>query len=313
VNISRVLCVALLAAALSAPAETVAQEIRLRPGDAIQLSVPQREDLGRLLDIDARGNVSLPIVGQVRVEGLTVEEARGTLLRALQELYPSVQTISITLIGAESRTFVYVQGQVARPDKYDLAVAANLWDAVREAGGTTPAASLEAVRLIRVSGDSTTTTYVNVQRALDLGDLSTLPPLRPGDTVIVPERGAAALTSVGAVTVVGAVASPAPYTLSDGKRLVDALLAAGGWTDAASLGKVTIIRPLRRGGTQTTRYDVKRFLETGDARHNPLVLPGDTVNVPRRSSIVSIFTTPAFLIGIITTAATVTAVIVTQR
>ena len=311
-KISRILCVALLAAALSAPAEALAQEIRLRPGDAIQLSVPQREDLSRLLDVDARGNVSLPIVGQVRVEGFTVEEARGTLLRALQELYPSVQAIALTLIGAEARTFVYVQGQVTRPDKYDLAVAANLWDAIREAGGTTAAASLDAVRLVRVSGDSTTTTYINVQRALDLGDISTLPPLRPGDTIIVPERGAAALASTGAVTIVGAVANPAPYTMSADKRLVDALIAAGGWTEAASLGRITIIRLLPRGGTQTTRYDVKSYLETGDARHNPFVLPGDTVNVPRKSSIVSIFTNPAFLIGILTTSATVTAIIVSR-
>jgi polysaccharide export outer membrane protein len=304
---------ACLALSLLAAAGAGAQEVRIRPGDAVQLAVPQRDDLGRLLDVDARGMVSLPIVGQIRIEGFTIEEARGVLLRALQELYPSVQSISLTLVGAEARTYIYVQGQVSRPDKYDIAVAANIWDAIREAGGTTLAASLDAVRLIRVSGDSTTTTYINVQRALDLGDLSTLPPLRPGDTVIVPERGAAALASTGAVTVVGAVPNPAPYTLSGDKRLVDALLAAGGWTEQASLGKVTIIRRLSRGGTQTTRYDVERYLRTGDARHNPLVLSGDTVSVPRKSSLRSIISNPAFIVGVITTAATVTAIIIAQR
>lgn len=301
-----------LAASLPIFCGAAAQEVRLRPGDALQLAVPQRDDLGRILDIDARGMVSLPIVGQVRVEGYTVEEARGALLRALQELYPSVQSITLTLIGAEARTFIYVQGQVARPGKYDLAVAGNMWDAIREAGGATPTATLDAVRLIRVSGDSTTTTYVNVQQALDFGDISTLPPLRPGDTIIVPERGSAALTTAGAVTVVGAVATPAPYTLSGDKRLLDALIAAGGWTDQASLGRVAIIRPLSRGGVRTAKYDLARYLATGDARHNPRLLPGDTVSVPRRSSIASIVTSPAFLITILTSAATITAVILTQ-
>jgi polysaccharide export outer membrane protein len=290
-----------------------AQDVRLRAGDTIKLDVPQRDDLSRLLDIDQRGDVLLPVVGTVRVEGLTIEEARTAILRALQELYPSVRDVSVSLIGVEARTYVYVQGQVARPDKYDFSLASNIWDAIREAGGVTATASLEAIRLIRVEGDSTATTFVNVQAALDRGDLSTLPALRPGDTVIVPEKIAAALASTGSVIVVGAVESPAPYYLSSDKRLVDALLAAGGWTDYAALGKVTVIRPLAQGGSRTMCYDLTRYLETGDMRHNPPVYPGDTVSVPRKSSILAIFTNPAFLLGIITTAATVTAIIITQR
>ena len=301
----------LAALALCAGA-ALAQDVRLRPGDEIRLEVPGRDDLARQLTVSPRGEVTLPIVGAVRVDGLSVEEARGALLRALQELYPSVQAVNLTLIGGEARKYIYVQGQVAMPSKYDLESAPSIWDAIREAGGATATAALESVRLISVSGDSTTTTYVNVQRALDEGDLSSLPALRPGDTIVVPERATAGLSATGAVTVVGAVARPAPYSLSTDKRVVDAILAAGGWLDIAALNKVVIIRPLAKGGTITMRVDVRAYLKTGDPRHNPLVYPNDTVNVPRKSSMLAIFGNPTFLLGLITAAATVTAIIVGQ-
>ncbi|MCX5752682.1 MAG: polysaccharide biosynthesis/export family protein, partial [Candidatus Krumholzibacteria bacterium] len=78
---------ALFLAAILIAAALPAQDVRLRRGDSIRLEVPQREDLGRILTVDAKGDVSLPIVGAIRVEGLTMEEARGALLRALQDMY----------------------------------------------------------------------------------------------------------------------------------------------------------------------------------------------------------------------------------
>ena len=145
----------------------------------VKLEVAQREDLGRTLTIDAKGNVGLPIIGAVRLEGLTIEEAKATLLRSLQELYPSIQSLSLTLIGEAARRYIFVQGQVARPGKFELEGLLSVWDAIKEAGGTTGSGALESVRLIRAEGDQTTTTIVNVQRALDSGDIKSIPALKP--------------------------------------------------------------------------------------------------------------------------------------
>lgn len=288
------------------------QDLRIRPGDRIKLEVAQRQDLNRLLEVGMNGEIVLPIIGPVKVGGLAAEEARMVILSSLRELYPSIRDLSITLIGAESRSYIYVQGEVAQPGKYDFQIASNIWDAIREAGGATAAASLESVRLVHVEGDSTTTEYVDVQRGLDTGDLSTLPALRPGDTIIVPERSMAALSGSGAVVVVGAVANPARYNISGEKRLLDAILAAGGWTDYAALGRVTIIRPIPTGGSMTMKFDLRKYLKKGDPKHNPQIFPGDTVSVPRKNSVLAIFASPAFLLGIITTSATVTAIIATR-
>jgi polysaccharide export outer membrane protein len=293
----------LVAAALSA------QEVRLRRGDSIRLEVAQREDLGRLLTVDAKGDVSLPIVGAIRVEGLTLEEARGALLRSLQDVYPSIQSVTISLQGEEARRVIYVQGQVARPGKYELGGAPSVWDAINEAGGVTAAASLDGVRIVRTSSDGSTTTLVNLQQALDSGNLGSLPGLKPGDAVIVPER-TASYTGTGAVNVFGAVVRPASYALPQGKELIDAILAAGGPAENARLSEVTIIRQFAGAGATTISVDFRRYLESGDTRHNPPIFPNDTVNIPRNSSFWTTITNPTFLLAIISTSATVAALIV---
>lgn len=288
------------------------QDVRLRKGDAVRLDVPQREDLGRLLTVDAKGDVSLPIVGSIHVEGLKIEEARIAVLRSLQEVYPSVQAISLTLINEEQRRLIYVQGQVARPGKYEIGGSPTVWDAIKEAGGATATASLEMVRVIRTEKEGSTTTLVNLQAALDTGDINSLPALKPGDTVIVPER-TASYTGTGAVSVIGSVLHPAAYAVTGEKRLIDLILSAGGPIEGARLNKVTIIRPTGAGNTMTIAVDFERYLETGDMHDNPPIMPNDTVNVPRSSSFWVTVTNPNFLLALISTTTTVAALIVYSR
>ncbi|HEY5133702.1 MAG TPA: SLBB domain-containing protein [Candidatus Krumholzibacteriaceae bacterium] len=306
--VAAILCaVSLAAAPLSAQ-----QDVRLRKGDSIRLDVPQRDDLGRTLTVDAKGEVSLPIVGAIHVEGLTLDEAKGTILRSIQEVYPSVETITVSLIGEESRRLIYVQGQVAHPGKYEFGGTPSVWDAVKEAGGVLATGSLESVRIIRASGEGSTTTLVNLQAALDSGDLKSLPTLKPGDTVIVPEH-TATYTGTGAVNVFGAVLHPAAYPLTGEKRLSDAILAAGGPAEGAKLRKITIIRPVKDGRAVTITVDFQRYLDTGDARQNPPILPNDTVNVPRNSTFKAAIVSPNFLLALISTSVTVAALLVYSR
>jgi len=288
------------------------QDVRLRKGDTIRLDVPQREDLGRLLIVDAKGEVSLPIVGAIHVEGLKLEEARIAMLRSLQEVYPSVQAISLSLINEEARRLIYVQGQVARPGKYEIGGTPSVWDAIKEAGGATATGSLEMVRVIRTEKEGSATTLVNLQRALDTGDINSLPALKPGDTVIVPER-TASYTGTGAVSVIGSVLHPAAYAITGEKRLIDLILSAGGPIEGAKLSKITIIRPVAGGNTMTISVDFERYLETGDMHDNPPILPNDTVNVPRSSSFWATITHPNFLLALISTTTTVAALIVYSR
>jgi protein involved in polysaccharide export with SLBB domain len=287
-----------------------AQEIRLRVGDRLSLGVPQRREMERQLEINETGAVNLPTIGWIIIEGMTVSEAEVTILRRIQDIYPSIGQITLSLLGEEARRTIYIHGEVVNPGRFEFDTTPTVWEAVREAGGAAAGASLEAVRIIRADDDGRRTEIVNLQRAIESGNFDSLPELRPGDTVIVPARSVPYQGS-GSVRVIGAVVNPAPYLLSDQRYLIDAILAAGGPTPNANLGKVKIIRQLPEGGSVAFQVDFGRYLDEGDTRHNPEIRPNDTVNVPRQSNYVrTIFTDPRFLLGLVTAAATITAIIV---
>jgi protein involved in polysaccharide export with SLBB domain len=284
-----------LVIAMSLPTVCAGQEVRLRVGDQLRLEVPQRSEMGRRLVVGESGAVIIP----------TVRDAKVTLLRRIQDIYPSIREIELSLLGEEARRTIFVHGEVLNPGRYEFETSPSVWEAVREAGGATARASLEAVRIVRADDDELKTSIVNLQTAIETGDFDALPELRPGDTVIVPERSVP-YQGTGSVKVIGAVVNPAPYMLSDGRYLVDAILAAGGPAPNANLGKVKIIRRQHMGGAITLQVDFSRYLNEGDVRHNPLIKPDDTVSVPRQSNYLrTIFTDPRLLLGLVTTAATI--------
>jgi protein involved in polysaccharide export with SLBB domain len=102
------------------------------------------------------------------------------------------------------------------------------------------------------------------------------------------------------VKVIGAVTTPGPYNLAGEKFLVDAILAAGGPTATANLGGVTIVRKMPDGGQLSILVDFNKYLQEGDARHNPKVFPEDTVNVPAVRNIKVVLFDPRFWLAVVT-------------
>lgn len=294
--------------ALPLPGPAGAQEVRLRRGDRLAISVPQRPELERQVTIDQAGNVTIPIVGSVRVEGLLISEAEEQILQALRQVYPSVGSLSIDLAGDESRRVIYVHGQVLNPGKYEFAESPDLWEAVREAGGATASAALETVRIIRAEGEGRRTFLFNLQEVIEQGNFESLPGLRPGDTVIIPEE-TELYTGSGSVRVIGAVVTPGPYRLQADKSLIDAVLAAGGPADEADLENVRVIRTMPDGGQMTITVDFQDYLNNGDIRHNPMILPDDTVHVPSVGSFFAVFRDPRFWLTAVTAYAAIYAVL----
>ncbi len=285
-----------------------AQEIVLRAGDRVNMTVPQRGELDRTLLIDQQGIVTIPIVGNVAIGGMTVDEAEIVLLRALRDIYPSVRSVELSLLGEESRRSIYVQGEVLNPRRYEFEKNPTVWEAIREAGGATPSAALEVVRVVRAEGETQRTFLVNLKEAIETGKLDELPLLQPGDAVIV-SQSTVVQAGTGSVKVIGAVAAPGPYQLTGDKTLIDAILASGGYTANADLKKVIIHRKMSGGAQLTLTFNFKRYLEEGDIRHNPLILPNDTVHVPAESTGMRVFVDPRFWLAVIGSYATIYAIL----
>ncbi len=306
-NVSFLIALSLMAIAFLS-SSVAAQEVILRAGDRVNLTVPQREALDRTLTIDQQGQVTLPIVGKIAIGGMTVDEAQNVLLRALRNIYPSVRSISINLLGEESRRTIYVQGEVVDPGRYGFEKNPTVWEAIREAGGTTATAALDVVRVIRAEGEYQRTFLVNLKEAIETGKIDELPILQPGDAVIV-SQSTAIHAGTGSVKVIGAVAAPGPYQLSGSKTLLDAILASGGYSPNANLKQVVVIRTMPDGAQLTLTFNFKRYLDEGDIRHNPLILSDDTVHVPAETTGLAVFKDPRFWLAVMTAYAAVYAIL----
>lgn len=168
---------------------------RLSLGDRIRVAVFQEDELSSIPRIDARGRVSLPLVGEVDVAGLTLAEAQARIEAAFRDgRYLRAPRVTIVVEEYAPRE-ISVLGQVRNPGKYALPVESTLTvvEAVTRAGGFTDIARGTAVRVTRIGIDGKETIFdVDVESVIRgrgrgrIEDNSLL--LEAGDIVFVPER-----------------------------------------------------------------------------------------------------------------------------
>jgi protein involved in polysaccharide export with SLBB domain len=193
------------------------------------------------------------------------------------------------------------------PGKYSFSQAVNVWEAIREAGGPNPTASLDAVRIIKDRTRGGSTTVVDVSAAMESGSVDKLPGLDPGDTIIVPAKQQEYTGSQG-INVLGGVVRPGVYPMQGRQDLMTALLQAGGPSDRAKMDEVRLIRPNPDGTAHTMKIDLTKFIEKGDVASNPPLRPGDTVSIGRKGFTATEITT---LLAVVSTLATLTLLFLT--
>jgi len=168
---------------------------KLSLGDRIRVAVFQEDDLSAIPRINAQGMVTLPLIGDVKVSGLTVSEAQSHIERAFRDgRFLRSPQVNITVEEYAPRE-VSILGQVRNPGKYALPVESTLTvvELVTRAGGFTDIGKGTEVRVTRIGPDGRETNFtVDVESVIRgrgksrVEDNSML--LEAGDIVYVPER-----------------------------------------------------------------------------------------------------------------------------
>lgn len=173
--------------------------------------------------------------------------------------------------------FVNVQGQVAKPGRFQVPATTTAYAALQAAGGPTVAANMTGVVLKHFG--MTDTTPINITAA---GQNPTDPALNPvlldGDTIVVPQ---APVTSTYTITGSG-VRNPAEYALPNGVpiTLASAIGKAGGLSDRAQIKAIQIIRvDPKTQASQTVKLDATNPSVQGSF----LVQPGDNISIGQGS------------------------------
>jgi polysaccharide export outer membrane protein len=195
IQITRILCISALLLGLFAsvgsaqetesPASSNSQEAAvLIEGDVILISFPAAEDLNTSQKIRRDGRITLPLVGEVEVSGLTPTELETALL-ALYDKQLVTKEVSVT-VTSSSWTF-YVNGAVNSPGKQVSDRRLTALEAIMEAGGPSPSANLKKVTVIRQEGDKRTTHKLNMKDVL-AGKKKNVFYIQPSDIITIPDK-----------------------------------------------------------------------------------------------------------------------------
>lgn len=263
-----------------------AAEPVLNAGDIIQIVLPGEAAFDAPYQLDSRGFITLPEVGDLPLSGIDTDTARRRISLSLSSVYRDLSQLQVRL--KERRLIISVMGFVKTPRDVDLPASGNVQMAISAAGGLRQGAQLNMLQLRR--GEQTTT--FDYKRYLDTGNPAAIPALRSGDTVFVPssplignvevEFDARTLTAAGdageeagAVKVFGEVQNPGTFSFKADQTVVDVIMRAGGLTRYAGVEKIRVIN----GGAPIV-FDLKRYFDTGDAGLLPGLREGATVYVP---------------------------------
>jgi polysaccharide export outer membrane protein len=169
-------------------AAAVSANYRLSPGDLIYVKVFQQDDICSTLRISEDGTITFPLIGSVKVGGLTIAEATQTIYTPLNARFLVKPQISVTVLSFTDR-HVTVLGQVQHAGDYNLKEqgSVDFLEAIGLAGGFTRLANTSDVTVRRVLNGQTTIIRVNANKIATESGASDVQIL-PGDTITVQER-----------------------------------------------------------------------------------------------------------------------------
>ncbi len=156
----------------------------LQPGDVLQVAVWKETDLTLEVLIRPDGGMSFPLAGELPAAGHTVAELTAMLEAKVRKFEPDA--VVTVVVKAATGNRVYVIGKVQRPGDFPLNRPTDVMQALSLAGGATPFANTNGIRILRRAGDRQSSIpfhYSDVERGRRL-DQNIL--LQSGDTVVVP-------------------------------------------------------------------------------------------------------------------------------
>lgn len=171
-------------AAVEVRPAVVDSSYRLAPEDVVEISVWKEEGLRKELLVRPDGGISFPLVGELQAAGKTAEEIRAEVAARLgSKINDPVVTVSVLKASGNK---IYIIGRVARPGEYVAGRYLDVLQALAVAGGLTPFAAEDDIRILRKRGGKDEVfefEYSDVRRGRKLEQNIML---QGGDVVVVP-------------------------------------------------------------------------------------------------------------------------------
>jgi polysaccharide export outer membrane protein len=247
-------------------------EYFLGPEDVIEVRVFEVDQLNRTLRVAADGNIDFPLIGVVPVNGLNTAQVAQRVAERLKRGFVKDPQVTILIKEFNSRK-VSLLGAVAKPASYPLTGRRNLLQLLADAGGLGPSAG-KVLYIFRQAPDGRSARLsVPLDELLVKGEARWNVWVRAGDVISVPAEQAVNVSVLGAVRSPGIHAIP----VSDGATLTKAIARAGGLTERASQGGISIKRRDPSGKEVILKADLGDILS--GKKPDVLLQEGDVVLV----------------------------------
>lgn len=227
--------------------------------DVLRITVYDNPDLTTVARVSGEGTILFPLIGEVKVSGLTIPQIAKKIADLLSDGYIINPQVIVFIEEFRSKK-VTIIGEVSKPGLYELPGQTTLLELLSKAGGLTKDSGDKAI-VKRKSIQGEQTLSANLRQLIEKGDTSIDVILQDGDSIYIPKAGFFYVT--------GEVKKPDAYKFEEGTTVIKAVTMAGGFTDKAATKRIKIKR----------KEDGKEVL-LERVSFDDLIKPDDVIIVP---------------------------------
>lgn len=223
-------------------------EYLLGAGDLLRVTVFEAKELDTTVRVSSRGFITLPLIENVTVKGLSAIEAEKKIEALYRERYIKNPHVSVFVEEHISQRITLV-GQFTNPGTYDYPTKQRLLDVIALGGGLNEkAGQMVQIRNATPIQGQPDTVMVDLDQLITKGNVQLNIEINGGDVLFIPEAGV--------FFVDGAVKHPGAYPIKHNTVIQEALVQAGGFETWAIRDKIKLARLAENGKREIIDLDL---------------------------------------------------------
>jgi polysaccharide biosynthesis/export protein len=169
---------------IARPAESVSSGYIVGDSDVLHVNVWKEAEVTQTVVVRTDGNISLPLINEVKVSGLTPLQIQELVAEKLKSFLNNPQvTVTVTEIHSKR---AFITGEVVRPGTYSLNAETTVLQLIAQAGGFTPFAKKDNIVVLRTGDGQQMRLKFKYKEVVQGKKTEQNIALHPGDTVVVP-------------------------------------------------------------------------------------------------------------------------------
>lgn len=232
-----------------------ADDYRTGPGDVLNITVYDNDDLKTKVRISENGTIVMPLLGRIDINRLTVDQVTEKITSLLADGYLVNPQVNVFVVEYRSKKVV-VLGNVRHPGIIELNGSITFLELISKAGGLEKDAGDTATIQRKSAGGKKEVIVVDLRALLEKGNVSQNVAINDGDTVFISKAGMCYIT--------GEVETPGTYPCGENTTVLKLIALSGGFTGKASKSSVNIVRIVGNEKTVLEDVSLDTFLKHDD-------------------------------------------------